>query len=377
MAISKLSIGLLLAVALCAQGARADAPARKLTLNFNLASELKKSDLKVLEVPRLFGAIDIDVPDGNPLTAAQLQDAANDYLDKQKKKFADAVKETDKVIAPKVTGGDAKKLEEALSYVNYVGKAFVQSTQVEAKQAVDAKVAEMAKRNKGLLKYKFITAVRLLWHGAKLAVAVARVAVSHGADVAAWHSIVDSAKSIAAVVMEYAKSVDSAKGDVKTAYAALQSQADAVRKKGLIDRIKAEKGPIEQAAKGVDAKLAIFSPKVTQVDQKSKDLAGKLQELLDKVDAAEGSAIPAEKLEAIRGKTMDMIEKIIAMQTTFKALLVFEGGVIDGVASVRNDYTAVAKAINTVQDLYAAVMDFKSKMGEVADLAKQIATLVH
>jgi hypothetical protein len=234
----------------------------------------------------------------------------------------------------------------------------------------------MARRDRGLLKYRVIIAVRLLWHGAKLAVGIARVAASHGADVAAWHSIVQSAQSIAAVIIEYAQKADSARGEVQSAYKRLQSEADGVKKKGLMDRFRAEKGPIEKAANDVDAKLAIFSPKVTQVDEQSKALAGKLQELLDKADEAEAKG-SAEKVDALRMKAMELIERIIALQTSFKALLVFEGGVIDGVAAIRKDYTVVAKAINTAQDLVDAVKDFKEKMGEVAELVHQIAAIAH
>ena len=343
---------------------------------FDLTKNVR-GKLKIFEFPSMPVEVNIqvDIPDKkwDPLLQQKLQEAGKKKLDEIQKLFTEEMTKIDnRVAAAAAKDPRGVNVADEQHTADTVSKQIADVLPGQVKDACDRVYADIQKSHKELLKYQLKCAAKIIWASVKLTVAAARIGVSHGADVSAYISAAKDIYAIGTVVYELAKSSDTLQKEVGTEYQNLANAVAKLKQETKNIKIVARQlADVEPKCKKVEAKLGVFRPKITGVDEKSHSLAASVDKLLNAAEKARGDLNPKalDKQKVMEQKIDLLINKIETLQVKVQEQRKYADAIELTVKQYRADYT---KGVATT----VKVVDFLTKAKEVYDAVKEVVDVV-
>lgn len=260
--------------------------AKKMDFTFDLVD----IDVKYLEEADGRITFTVDMPDSKDSARIwqKMRDAAKPNLEKRKDALEDAIKKVNNRLEGK--DPESKEAQKIIKELNDVYKQAIKEGQKMAQKDMEKELADMAKKNKELKKWKLkyaFSAVKRLFSIIKTAVKTALkpdpTTVTYIKGVA---SVLGDLYGIGKDMYTLFKSEGSARKDLAKKLAAMEKRLVKTVGKGM----KTTKWQDAKTMMGFDPldelekSLAVYTQKNTAADKKADDYGAKVQELVTKQD---------------------------------------------------------------------------------------------
>ncbi len=159
------------------------------------------------------------------------------------------------------------------SELNAQGKAIVHATTGTMNEVFDSTLKEIAKHDKHFKKDQYKFAAHMAWHAVKLTSAGARLALSGGADIHAWISLVKTAKAIYKAVDKYEQSAELVEKEIIPMLEKLRNEAQKAEEAGKTEKGFMEIKTVRDALTLLDTKIKAYDIKITGMDLNSRKLS--------------------------------------------------------------------------------------------------------
>lgn len=321
-------------------------------LKFNLLSDVGK--LTNLLADRLDVLVQVNVvfeSEGDVVQAAQITEAASNYIDTVRSELTPKLKTADAALGKCIQTKDApgaEKIEEAIQA--YLAK-LESDVPKRAQAEIQKKVAEIFNRQVDAKLHKVNTGVRVVFNVVRIGAAGKDLFDKPGLGFAtAIFKIVKSTWDIIKVIRINVKGVISLRDNVQSELGELEKKRllhlkDAKTKTDVAkDIFNQVKEALLDDIGDVEYELQAFSTKVTGYDAEAKKLGAKLNELLNAQQI-----LKREKADdAIVTSVKDLIASIQTMQGNYGSLLQDETSFKGSLTQIKADQSKPVKFVKFV-----------------------------
>jgi len=261
------------------------------------------------------------------LIGQKVQAAALAALKKARDDFQAAIAATDEAFSKKPPK-DPAEIDERVKTLNTVCRQIAEAQAGVATAAAEAEWTSYVRKNKDLLKYRALFAVRMTLATISVAASLTHTVMSFGATSAIGIlGIAKTVISVAADIRNQLRAIAEAEKDIINTDAALAAEwLDKVGAKDKLKRVGQELAaalgaPVVKSIIGLGKLLTEYNAKIAAQDNAAEKLWTQAKKLMDAVAAAQKVAGPGVKkdFDKLGSKVSELLDQIGAMSAVSKS----------------------------------------------------------